>query len=60
MKRFHPDLFLQNLSENVDIPTTLSLNQQAEPFLKILNKTIDENAPLRKATRKEKRLKLKP
>ena len=59
MKRFHPDLFL-HMSENLDIPTTLSLNQQAKSFLKILNKTIDETAPLKKATRKEKRLKLKP
>ena len=60
MKQFHHDLFLENLSENLDITTNLSINQQAELFLKMLNKTIDQNAPLRKATRKEKRLKLKP
>ena len=44
MKQFHLDLFLENLSENLDITTNLSINQQAELFLKILNKTTNQNA----------------
>ena len=63
MSRFELEGFLQNLQNNLieaNINTNESVHVQFEKFLDIFCRCVNSNAPLRKASRKEKKLHRKP
>ena len=63
MKNFQPELFLETLNKKLN-NFTLSDNKPVDPqfnkFMTILTDTVNEHAPLKKASRREKRLQQKP
>ena len=63
MKNFQPELFLESLNKKLNT-FALSDNKPVYPqfnkFMTILTDTVNEHAPLKKASRREKRLQQKP
>ena len=63
MKNFQLKLFLETLNKKLN-NFTLSDNKPVDPqfkkFMTILTDTVNEHAPLKKASRREKRLQQKP
>ena len=51
---------LENKLNNLFVNNTLSVNEQFNKFVAIFADVVNDFAPIRKATRKEKKLKQKP
>ena len=64
MKKFYHENFLEQLDNQLSLVRnsfcTKSVNEQFDQIVSTLSEVVDIHAPLRKATWKEKRLKLKP
>ena len=63
MTKFDLDTFLCELFKDLSQLTlkyNIHVNDQFETFLSIFRKVVDKHAPLKKASRKEKRLHAKP
>ena len=64
MKKFDHENFLEQLDNQLSLVRnsfcTKSVNEQFDQIVSTLSEVVDIHAPLRKATRKEKRLKLRP
>ena len=59
MSNFHLELFLQELEQQLrdaELENNDSVNQQFDKFCVTFNSVVNKFAPLRKASRKEKRL----
>ena len=64
MKKFYHENFLEQLDNQLSLVRnsfcTKSVNEQFDQIVSTLSEVVDIHVPLRKATREEKRLKLKP